>query len=225
MNDKTSMECETGSEMRVKLLSSTPEPLKLLYLCYRQCYYPGSILDFKDDRTRAQKEKFIRSRIKEGHTSVLEHVKFTFAISDVSRTLSHQAVRHRMASWSQQSQRFCEAQKEDGTIDLSFVGAPASIQGDAGAFELFWDTIEEMEHSYSLLREKGISKEDARFLLPNITATNLIGTLNCRSLLNFFELRMDSHAQMEIQLVATKMFDICYRELPCVFEHLKPKER
>lgn len=210
--------------MRVKLLSSTPGPLELLYLCFRQCYLPGSILDFEDDRTREQKEKFIRSRIKEGHTSGLEHVKFTFAISEVSRVLSHQIVRHRMASWSQQSQRFCERQMDDGAIDLFFVDVPASIDKAHGAAELFWDTIEEMEHSYVLLREKGVPKEDARYLLPNITATNLIGTLNCRSLLNFFELRMDSHAQMEIQLVATKMFNICYRELPCVFEHLRPKE-
>lgn len=197
--------------MQVKLIGNTSDALGVLYKAARQCYKPGFVGDMdvslvdKDDMI-----KLINYIISSGHHSVLEHVSFTFAIEGISRACSHQLVRHRMGSYSQQSQRYCDMSNGDFVI-------PKSIQENVEALEEFKLTIEDIQNCYSKLQKLGISNEDARFILPNATTTNIIVSMNCRALFNFFNERLCKCAQWEIRDLAKEMKRICVTHLPEVF--------
>jgi thymidylate synthase (FAD) len=194
--------------MRVDIIgiTNTPEsdagPEGLLEQAGRSCY-----------RSTAKGEagKFIRARIKEGHESIVEHASVTFDIRGISRACSHQLVRHRIASYSQESQRY---------VDMSaphFV-VPPSIAQDREA-KAIWDRfVADVAGTYAELREKGIRKEDARFILPNATETRIIVTMNFRSLRHFFFVRCDKAAQWEIRDLALEMLRLVYPLAPSVFE-------
>jgi len=206
--------------LHVKLLEMSANPLSLLYVAYRQCYsdrWAGDMWEGDGDEKR--QTAFLRQMMHSGHDSPLEHVKFTFAVAGVSRALTHQLVRYRVASYSQQSQRY---------VDMKNFGyvIPPSIAGDEAMRTEFERCMEEIQRSYQALlarfEEKGVAgeraHEDARFVLPQAGETKIVVTMNCRELLHFFAQRCCQRAQWEIRALANRMLEICREKLPPVFE-------
>ena len=191
--------------MKVTVQAFTIEPESLVETAGRLCYRS------KGSGT----EKFIRNRIKEGHESIIEHASITFKVSGISRACSHQLVRHRIASYSQESQRYVDMREPE------FVIPPSILESDNEYALQFWNaTMDYMTDIYGRLKDMGIKKEDARYLLPNATATTMIVTMNFRSLRNFFKVRCDKAAQWEIRELAMQMLDISYTLAPAVFGDL-----
>ena len=196
-------------KVSVELLALTPSPEKVIETAGRTCY-----LSF-DKITDESAGKFIRARIKTGHDSILEHATASFRIRGVSRALTHQLVRHRLASFSQQSQRYVS---ED---DLSYI-LPPSIEQNSEAYRIYSDFMKTSEQVYSKLRTLNILKEDARFVLPNASETEIVFTANFRELRHFFLIRLDKHAQWEIRRAAYEMLMIMKKEAPNVFSDFIP---
>ena len=202
----------------VSIISHTEKPLETIYRAARQCYSAGSVADM-EPASRDKMAELVQRCIRSGHTSVLEHVSFTFAISGVSRALSHQLVRHRMASYSQQSQRYVQAG------ELEYVCPPRLAKTASMELCYFLASIATAECLYRALLDSGVPAEDARFILPNATATNIVMTMNCRALLHFFEERCCNKAQWEIHSMAMRMMDCMVDGLPEVFNLAGPKCR
>lgn len=160
--------------------------------------------------------KSLKSAMASGHDSVLEHASYTFLVSGVSRVCTHQLVRHRVASYSQRSQRYVDDTTPDG------ICIPPSIQEDDAALGAYMELIYKAEETYGALRDYGISKEDARFALPQGAYTEIVVTMNARELKHFFALRCCNRAQWEIREVAEKMLAICKRNCPEIFEGMGP---
>ena len=206
--------------MNVKLLEMSQNAVSLIYVACRQCYsekFAGEI--FSDNAVSLEKqEAFVKNIVACGHMSPLEHVKFTFAIEGVSRALTHQLVRHRLASYSQQSQRYVKEK------DFDYIIPPAIEQNTAAKneFEKLMATIQQgYTKLFLLLSQDNISGEtanqDARFALPQAAETKIVVTMNCRELLHFFGHRCCARAQWEIRQLAGKMLEICVEKLPVVF--------
>lgn len=196
--------------MQVELIALTQylrgkgTPEELLEHAGRVCYRSES---------RGDPAKFLRARLREGHESLIEHASATFEIGGISRACSHQLVRHRLASYSQESQRY---------VDMS---DPALVIPDAIAEDprarAAWDGfVEGVKSTYQELRELGVLKEDARFVLPNAAATRIIVTMNFRELLYFFRLRITPEAQWEIRRMALAMLELLAPHAPAVFGEL-----
>lgn len=205
---------------RVELLAFTPEPLSLVYAAFRQCYSAGFVADMwpkllRGEISREKQAEFVASVLASGHTSPVEHISFTFALSGISRALTHQLVRHRLASYSQQSQRYVDASNFDYIV-------PPSIAKNPEALALFEKTMEQDAATYRELK-KYVKAEDARFVLPQAAATNIVVTMNARSLLHFFEERCCLRAQWEIRAVAEKMLQICQQIVPEIFANAGAK--
>lgn len=207
--------------LQVKLLEMSERPLSLLYVAYRQCYSPRWAGDmWGEDESEERQAAFLRKMMHSGHDSPLEHVKFTFAVEGVSRALTHQLVRYRVASYSQQSQRYVDM-KQFGYI------VPPSIAGDEAMRTEFERCMGEIRRSYQDLlarfEEKGVTgeraHEDARFVLPQAGESKIVATMNCRELLHFFSQRCCQRAQWEIRALANKMLELCREKLPPVFEN------
>lgn len=177
--------------MKVELLRLTERPLNLISEAYRICYASAP----KDNPE--EENKFIKACIRNGHTSPLEHAAATFLISGISRPCSQQIERHRIASYTQESQRYVNA--ENATFIM-----PNSVLSSEG-FEMYVDFIEQSKRLYSCLVKNGVKKEDARFVLPQAVTTKMMTTINFRSFRNFLNLRLDVHAQWEVREVATAM--------------------
>ncbi len=209
-------------KINVKLLQNTDNALAVIYAACRQCYSPLFAGEIYEDMSGAgEREKasgFIRKVVKSGHESPLEHVTFTFAVEGVSRALTHQLVRHRLASYSQQSQRYV---KED---DFDFI-IPPVFEEDEELKNRFLSVMSDIRKGYndilSFLEKKGIKGEranqDARFVLPQAAETKIVVTMNCRELIHFFAHRCCARAQWEIRELAGIMLEVCKRELPEVF--------
>jgi thymidylate synthase (FAD) len=174
---------------------------------------PSEILEKMDSETAKEK---IRKVTGYGHASVIEHASFTFSVEDVSRATTHQLVRHRIASYSQQSQRYV-------TYDtLEKYVTPPIIAGNPQARKTFDDALENISEAYRKLLKMGIPKEDARFILPNAAKTNIIVTMNARELRHFFSLRCCARAQWEIREVAVEMLRQARKATPILFENCGP---
>jgi thymidylate synthase (FAD) len=208
--------------LRVRLLERTDNALDIIYASCRQCYssmYAGDIYDKSVEQDDGKAGAFVKKVISSGHESPLEHAKFTFAVEGVSRALTHQLVRHRLASYSQQSQRYV---KEN---DMKYI-FPPSLKNDPELREIFLDTLAHIQKGYDsiidILKSRGVEGEkanqDARFLLPQAAETKIVVTMNCRELKHFFSHRCCTRAQWEIRALADRMLDICRREIPEVFE-------
>lgn len=203
--------------MEVRLLEVTPNAKELIYATCRQCYYDGWVgSSYPMDASEKAKDALIKSVVASGHHSVIEHVYFSFAIDGVSRALTHQLVRHRIASYSQQSQRYVS---NDGEFDINNYVIPPSIKKNDIALEEFINTLRQIQYQYNQLKGFGIPSEDVRFLLPNAVKTRIVVTMNCSSLLHFFGVRCCDAAQWEIRKLANAMLVICKEKLPVVFEN------
>lgn len=201
--------------MEVKLLRHTLEPEKTVAMSARLCYSPIGAAQLEEKMTDEQAAKLVRKLVSMGHFSTLEHVTFTFAIEGVSRVLTHQLVRHRIASYSQQSQRYVKEHNFETIM-------PPTIAARPEAKEKFLKLMQEIQDLYNELTEQGIPAEDARYVLPNAAETKIVCTFNVRSLLNFFSLRCCSRAQWEIRQLAEKMLAECKKVAPVLFENAGP---
>ena len=205
--------------LKVKLLSHTLKPERLIAAAARQCYSKHGADTALKSLEPTDIARLVRLLLSNGHFSPFEHVSFTFQISGISRACSHQLVRHRIASYSQQSQRYV---KMSGTPD---VVKPKKISNDKAASALFDRLINEAYDGYTELVGAGIPKEDARFILPNAACTKLVVTMNARALLHFFRLRCAPQAQWEIRDLAFKMLKLVRKKAPIVFEKVEYGEK
>ena len=193
--------------MQVELIAITQylrgdgTPEELLEHAGRVCYRSES---------RGDPAKFLRARLREGHESLIEHASATFEIGGISRACSHQLVRHRIASYSQESQRY---------VDMSdpALVIPDAIAEDPHARAVWDGFVEGVKSTYQELRELGVLKEDARFVLPNAAATRIIVTMNFRELRHFFTVRLHPPAQWEIRELAQRMLELVRPYAPSVF--------
>ena len=225
--------------LKVTLITHTPDPEKTIATAAKLCYSPCDIDTISDDLTPEKIESFVTMLASIGHESVMEHVSFTFGIEGISRACSHQLVRHRIASYSQKSQRYVN---EDG---FEFI-TPPEIAADAEAKAEFDRSMAALTESYSKIasiltekhtktfmeqgmeekeaRSKAVKKanEDARFVLPNACETKIVVTMNVRSLFYFFRHRCCSRAQWEIKAVADEMLKLCREVAPNVFRNAGP---
>lgn len=174
---------------------------------------PSEILEKMDAETAKRK---IRQVTGYGHASVIEHASFTFSVEDVSRAMTHQLVRHRIASYTQQSQRYVTYDTIEKYV------TPPSIGRNAEAKKVFDEALEKISEAYQKLLNMAIPKEDARFILPNAAKTNIIVTMNARELRHFFNLRCCARAQWEIREVATEMLKQAKKVAPALFENSGP---
>ena len=203
-------------KLKVKLLRCTTDAELLCgaaALTSTQSGSPSEILEKMDSKTA---KRIIKRVTGYGHASVSEHASFTFSIEGVSRVMTHQLVRHRIASYTQQSQRYVTYDTIENYL------TPSSIANSAKAKRIFDETLEEISETYKKLLRLGIPKEDARFILPNAAKTNIIVTMNARELRHFFNLRCCTRAQWEIREAATEMFTQVKKVAPALFENAGP---
>ena len=198
------------------------------YCAARVCYSDKGFTDIWDSTNMVETQdedpdndkalKLLRNIVEKGHGSVLEHCVFTFAIEGISRACSHQLVRHRIASYSQQSQRYVRGENFDSVI-------PPSIENNESAVHHFYSVIDIISNAYRLLVDKyKIPKEDARYLLPNAATTNIVVTMNARELLHFIELRTSPRSQWEIREMANEMLRQVKEVAPIIFSNINVKE-
>lgn len=225
--------------MKVELLRYTPDGEKLVASAAKLCYSPVGISEIEEGQDEKRVHSFLKLLMDLGHESPIEHVSFTFGIEGVSRTLTHQLVRHRIASFSQQSQRYVRLAQFDYVI-------PPHIQNDPEARKIFVEAMEADQESYDkiakILYEKHYNSyvnegrkekdarqraekeaiEDARYVFPNACETKIVVTMNARSLMNFFALRTCNRAQWEIRDLAIQMLREVKKVYPVLFSHAGP---
>ena len=198
--------------MEVKLVSYTPDPDYVVACAARVCYTGKTVAEIYD-KLKANPEEtqeFVKKLLDSHHESPVEHTLFTFSIEGVSRALSHQLVRHRIASYSQKSQRYVNETGFDYVI-------PPAISRNPKAAELYEDFMAEIQEKYEVLVAMGIAKEDARYVLPNACHTTIIVSMNARSLYNFFGHRCCMRAQGEIRKMADEMLKLVKEVAPMIF--------
>ncbi len=202
--------------MRVILIQHTPEPERTVALAARLCYSPTGIDELRNRIDASDITAFIDKIMSLGHHSVLEHASFSFGVEGISRVTSHQLVRHRVASYSQQSQRYVSH------VEAFDAVVPPTIAANPAAAARFTQAIQDAHRAYGDLVAAGIEPEDARYLLPNATETKLVITMNARELLHFFRLRCCERAQWEIRAMATEMLRLVHVLAPVIFKDAGP---
>ena len=217
--------------MKVRLLTHTPDPEKVIATAAKLCYSSSDIESLQEGLDPDKIYSFLSMLTELGHESPMEHVTFTFGIEGISRACSHQLVRHRIASYSQKSQRYVSENQFDYVT-------PPDIKLDEMTKAIYDDTMELLQSRYDMIRdalikkhvEEGMDKkaaekkanEDARMVLPNACETSIIVTMNIRSLFNFFKHRCCNRAQWEIQQLALEMYKLCLAVAPTIFRNAGP---
>lgn len=225
--------------LKVKLLSYTPDGEKLISSAAKLCYSPVGVDEIEQGLTDEGIEKFLSMLSDLGHESPMEHVSFTFGVEGVSRTLTHQLVRHRIGSYSQQSQRYVKLDQFEYII-------PPAIEENEKARAIYIESMEKDQKAYdsivgllfeehfndylkegltekkakSMAEKKAI--EDARYVFPNACETKVVFTMNTRSLMNFFKLRTCNRAQWEIREMAVEMLKVVKSVYPVLFKNAGP---
>jgi thymidylate synthase (FAD) len=197
--------------MQVDLLYHTPQPERAVATAARLCYAPLGAAELMETMSDAQAGKVLATIMRSGHFSALEHASYTFAVDGVSRALTHQLVRHRVASYNQQSQRYVTYSGEPEVV------LPQTIADDPKTLAAFNTAIDVAWVTYAQLVEAGVPAEDARYVLPNACISKIVVTMNIRELLHFFELRCCHRAQWEIQKLAHHMLALVEPTAPYVF--------
>ncbi|MBP1744670.1 MAG: FAD-dependent thymidylate synthase [Firmicutes bacterium] len=217
--------------LKVLLVEHTPNPEVLIAKAAKLCYSSVGIDKMNESMDSESTLKFINMLMSMGHESPVEHVSFTFAVEGVSRSLTHQMVRHRIASYSQQSQRYVKLDQFEYII-------PPEIENDSRARELYIGAMESSQKAYSEIADILVGKyaaegmkqgaaekkaiEDARYVFPNACETKIIVTMNVRSLLNFFHHRCCNRAQWEIRELAFQMLKLVKQVSPAIFKYAGP---
>jgi thymidylate synthase (FAD) len=226
--------------LKVELIAHSPDPEKIVASAAKLCYSSVGVTDIMSGLSDEEASKFLGILMDLGHESPIEHVSFTFAIEGVSRVLTHQLVRHRIASYSQQSQRYVK-------LDQFEYITPPEIAKNPKALEIYNEMMKKSQNAYeelSSILEKdiyakliseGMSEkkaknqatksaiEDARFVFPNACETKIIVTMNARSLVNFFEHRCCERAQWEIRAVSIEMLKQVRAICPTIFNKVGPR--
>ncbi len=205
------------NSMKVRLINYTKEPEKIVAQSARLCYSALSVENLEEELTNKSIIKLIKKIMKLGHYSVLEHATFTFAIEGISRVTSHQLVRHRLASFSQQSQRYVKISEEGFPYIV-----PKSIAHVEKLNKIFIDALKKLDRIYHILLVHNIEAEDARYILPQAVTTKMIISANARELLLIFKLRCCNRAQWEIREVAINMLREVKKIAPTIFENAGP---
>ena len=200
--------------MNVKLITWTPNPEKTVAAAARLCYSSVPASEIAQNIPEEDVGKLIETLIQKGHESPLEHASFTFTIDGVSRALSHQLVRHRIASYSQKSQRYVDEKEFNWVM-------PPSIDENPAARNIYYAQIGAIRQAYALLCAV-VPREDARYILPNACETSLVMTMNARSLLHFFRVRGCQKAQWEIRQLAGMMLEEVRKVAPVLFRNAGP---
>lgn len=238
--------------VKVTLLAHTPNPEQTVAMAAKLCYSKSNIENIRDGLTEEKAADFVDMLAEIGHASPVEHASFTFGIEGISRACSHQLVRHRIASYSQQSQRYVDGNSFD------FV-TPPSILNNETALAEYNKVINAEKTAYTKIRDALVlqsvkeftnntltgtdeeiieqfksenkgqyqafvkkANEDARFILPNACTTSIVVTMNTRSLWNFFAHRCCNRAQWEIRQVAEQMLLLCLDIAPNLFKKCGP---
>jgi thymidylate synthase (FAD) len=226
--------------MKIEMLAWTPEPEKLVAAAAKLCYSKTGASGLMEKLSDEQVENFLSMLTELGHDSPLEHMTFTFAVEEVSRVLTHQLVRHRMASYSQQSQRYVKLEQFEYIV-------PPAISANKVALELYKEAMAadqvvydklvaalQADHVEKLLTQgvdekkanqqaEKMAIEDARYVFPNACETKIVVTMNGRSLMNFFEHRCCERAQWEIRMLADLMLIEVRKVAPTIFKTAGPK--
>jgi thymidylate synthase (FAD) len=205
--------------MQVYLLSGTPDPDGLVAAAARICYSDATASDLLKRESAALSARLLADLRLSGHLSPFEHASFTFGVDGLSRVASHQLVRHRVASFSQQSQRYVKMGGSEDSLDIVI---PPTVAGNPEAVKLFTRQAEDACETYKKMVSMGIPAEDARFILPHGWETRLVLTMNARELHHFFELRLCRRAQWEIRELARLMLTECRNAAPVIFETAGP---
>jgi thymidylate synthase (FAD) len=209
--------------LNVVLLRHTPEPEEVVAMAAKLCYSASGVDELKQKIEAKDQAAFVEKLASIGHLSPIEHVSFSFGIEGISRACSHQLVRHRVASYSQQSQRYVREEEFDYVI-------PPSIKQDPALVAEFQRCMDEAQANYTKvlkrLDELGFKGEagqqDARYLLPNAAETKIVVTMNARELLHFFRVRTCNRAQWEIRIMAEKMLEHVKKAAPTIFAKSGP---
>ncbi len=197
--------------MNVELLQYPENPERAVATAARLCYAPVGAKELMETMPEERVKSVLSTIMSSGHFSTLEHVSYTFAVDGVSRALTHQLVRHRLASFNQQSQRYVKF-----TDDLNVV-KPETVAQNEETNRVFDEAVDAVVDAYHKLLEAGIPAEDARYLLPNAAETKIVITMNIRELLHFFSLRCCNRAQWEIRELANKMLELVRPTAPFIF--------
>ncbi len=237
---------------KVTLLTYTPNPEQTVAMAAKLCYSPSGIENIREGLTEEKTAEFVEMLSSLGHQSPMEHASFTFGIEGISRACSHQLVRHRIASYSQQSQRYVNGE------NFEFV-TPPEIEKNEKAYAAYKKVIDMQSEAYKEIRNALVAakieenykdkyfgtdeeimnafkednkkeylayvkkaNEDARFVLPNACTTKIVCTFNVRSLENFFAHRCCNRAQWEIRMVAEQMLLECLKVAPNLFKNCGP---
>lgn len=225
--------------MKVTLIAHTPEPEKIIAASAKLCYSAAEVEDLMNGLTEEKTAGFVDMLSAIGHESPIEHAVFTFAIEGVSRSLLAQITRHRIASFSVQSQRYVKENSfsyvtppEIAKIPEALAEFEKSMQDSVDSYNNLADILEKKHYEAFIaegLTEKAAKSkaekkaiEDARFVLPNACETKMMVTMNARSLMNFFRLRCCARAQWEIRAVANEMLRLCCEVAPTLFKNAGP---
>jgi len=203
--------------MKVRLINYTKDPEKIVAQSARLCYSALGIEELRGKLSDESIIKLVKKIMKLGHYSVLEHATFTFAIEGISRVTSHQLVRHRLASFSQQSQRYVKIDKKGFPYII-----PKSIEKNKKLAKIYIDAIKKLDGIYQQLLDYNIEAEDARYILPQAVTTKMIISANARELLHIFKLRCCNRAQWEIRELAMNMLKEVKSIAPTIFENAGP---
>ncbi|KPJ60507.1 MAG: hypothetical protein AMJ46_05710 [Latescibacteria bacterium DG_63] len=196
--------------MEVELISVTPDAERLIERAARTCY------DTTDKMSSSDTPTFLKKLFRAGHLSVFEHASATFRIGGISRACSHQLVRHRLASYSQRSQRHVAETRP------SYVVPPRVEQADQVVLDTFENAMEASWSSYAELIRRGVPKEDARYVLPNACTTELVMSANFREWLHILKERLASDAQWEIREMCRLIYESLREIAPSVFGLIDP---
>lgn len=202
---------------KARLLRYTKDPVLAVGLAARLCYSPDGIDDLEGMVTPEVATPLIRRVRDMGHLSTFEHATFTFGLEGISRAMTHQLVRHRLASYSQQSQRYVGENPEN----FEYVVPPSIAESPIRA-EVYKQQMHSALEAYKKLLDAGVPAEDARFVLPNGAETKIIVSMNARELLHFYGVRTCNRAQWEIRRVAEEMLRLSYAAAPVLFETAGP---
>lgn len=225
--------------MTVRLLSHTPDPERLIAAAAKNCYSSTDVDGILEGLTEEKTLSFLQMLTEIGHESPIEHVSFTFAIEGVSRSLLAQITRHRMASYSVQSQRYVREHGFEYVVPPAIEKIPQAkaqflqaMEDDQRTYEALTETLMEgylQENLQAGMSEKAARSqaekkaiEDARYVLPNACTTRIVMTANARSLYNFFRLRCCNRAQWEIRALAEEMYKLVYAVAPTLFRNAGP---
>lgn len=225
--------------MTVRLIAHTPEPEKVVAAAAKLCYSDAHITDLLDGLDEEKTARFLTMLSDLGHASPIEHASFTFGIEGVSRTLLAQITRHRIASFSVQSQRYVRLDDFRYVIPPEIEAIPeakaAFIESMNEDARRYLDLVQKLEDGHTArLMAEGLpekqarakaskqANEDARFVLPNACTTKILMTMNARSLMNFFHHRCCNRAQWEIRELAERMLVLCLEVAPHLFKNAGP---